>query len=186
MSTLTIGSMNQLADVFEREGYSAELVTKLRSNTLLLKQIKSILNGDATLERLNYVIDTDVEPRISEGCTIEEHKTFGKIEWDLSKAKLFLPKRQKNGGSRAMELRREIMKSPVLNATVLDYLLLHPEIIPDEWKTGCICFWGTIYRDHRNTPFVRYMFYGDKGGWHLSSSSLYSTHTERHPIAIFR
>ena len=56
-------------------------------------------------------------------------------------------------------------KIPVLNACVLDYLLLHPELIPNEWKVDFpgewkpeywgvqqkqIVFWGTIYRGDKS------------------------------------
>lgn len=186
MSTLSIGSMNQLGDALEKEGYDANLITKLRSNTHLIKQIKSILKGDATVVKLSYIIDTNAEPHIPEGWKIEEHKSLGKIEWDLSKAKLFLPKRQRNGGVKAIELRRELSRLPLLNATVLDYLLMHHEIIPQDWKKGNICFWGTIYRDTRNQLRVRHLFHGDRDGeWKQCYGTLDIFHNERYPVTIF-
>jgi len=33
-----------------------------------------------------------------------------------------------------------------MNANVLDYLLAHPELIPEDWKNKYVFFWGTIYR----------------------------------------
>lgn len=39
-----------------------------------------------------------------------------------------------------------------LCADVLDYLLEHPEKIPEEWKGKLVFFWGTIYRTEECMP----------------------------------
>jgi hypothetical protein len=48
-----------------------------------------------------------------------------------------------------------INEKEVLNANVLDYLLDHEEIIPEEWKGKYIYFWGTVYRHNRGNRYVR-------------------------------
>jgi len=44
------------------------------------------------------------------------------------------------------KLRQELKGQLFLNACVLNYLLVHSEFIPDQWKGKAILFWGTIYR----------------------------------------
>ena len=68
------------------------------------------------------------------------------------------------------KLRKELQSRKVLNANVLDYLLAHPELIPEEWKGKCLFFWGTIYRRSNGHLYVRFLYwFGDRwrwvGGW---------------------
>lgn len=45
------------------------------------------------------------------------------------------------------KLRLQIEAAEVLNANVLDYLIAHPELIPEEWKKiKGIIFYGTVYK----------------------------------------
>ncbi|HEY4477351.1 MAG TPA: hypothetical protein VJB56_01875 [Candidatus Paceibacterota bacterium] len=54
----------------------------------------------------------------------------------------------------------------MLNANVLDYLLAHPDFIPEWWKGKAVFFWGTIYRNSYGNLCVRYLcFYGDRWDW---------------------
>ena len=54
---------------------------------------------------------------------------------------------------------------PVLNANVLDYLLAHRELIPEEWKGNAIFFWGPIYRLSGGDLCVRCLYWDDDA-WH--------------------
>ena len=47
----------------------------------------------------------------------------------------------------------------VLNGNVLDYLLHHRSLIPKEWRSNVIFFWGTIYRCQYDLD-VRYLAWG--------------------------
>ena len=79
---------------------------------------------------------------------------------------LHLSKRQQNGKViEGYELRKELTKATILNACVLDYLLKHPELIPDSWKGKFIFFWGTIYRHSDGNLFVRYLLWSGDGGY---------------------
>jgi len=69
------------------------------------------------------LIDCDVSPLCPRGWIVIEHKKDGLIKFDLSLRKGW----------------------PVLNASVLDYLLYNPELIPEERKGKANPFWGTIY-----------------------------------------
>lgn len=54
----------------------------------------------------------------------------------------------------------------MLNANVLEYLLAHPDLIPEEWKGKAVFFWGTIYRDSDGGLYVRYLYWsGVRWSW---------------------
>lgn len=144
------------------------------------------------------------------GVEIEKHVGEGLLELDPTRLQLYLSSNQQGmvyqqrrfpslseGYAGMHELvgktmtGRDLLKEleenkvPVLNACVLDYLLLHPELIPDDWKVDFpdaqqkhIVFWGTIYRGYKtgNNPdgvlYVRCMMYRpnpygrDPSVWH--------------------
>ncbi len=145
MSTYSIGAMNQLGDALEKAGFSAEDVTKLR-RFHDLKDFKDVLNGKAEISYPEHLIDCDADPFIPDGLSVEEHKKGGLFKFDPNEISLYLSKGQKKGVVSGYDLRKELADKPVANANVLDYLLAHPELIPEEWKGKFIFFWGTIYR----------------------------------------
>lgn len=57
-------------------------------------------------------------------------------------------------------LKKKLRGQPVYSAALLDFLLFHPNMIPDEWKGKFIYFWGTIYRGSGDYLYVRYLFWG--------------------------
>lgn len=64
------------------------------------------------------------------------------------------------------KLKKKLEGKQVYSAVLLDFLLEHPQFIPDEWKTkGVIYFWGTIYRDSGDNLYVRYLRWSG-GGWY--------------------
>jgi len=78
--------------------------------------------------------------------------------------KLYLAKSQRPGKLvEGTKLRKELEGQPILNACVLDYLLAHPELIPEEWKGKTVLFWGTIYHDLHDNLVVRYLYWEDNG-----------------------
>ena len=110
-----------------------------------------------------HIINLAKKPFCPNGFKIEEHiKGEKNFEWDASKVELFVSKKQKNGYQKGTELRKEI-KNP-FNANLLDYLLAHPELIPEEWKDKVVCFWGTIYRDSDGYFCVRCLYW-DGESW---------------------
>ena len=120
---------------------------------------------------VRHIVDCDTVPSVSESCSIEEHKKDGQLSLEMSKVKLHLSRNQVDGSViEGNKLREELASKPVLNANVLDYLLLHQVLIPEEWKRDAnkcmrwIFFWGTIYRNSNNNLFVRYLFWNN-GMW---------------------
>ncbi|HUO56068.1 MAG TPA: hypothetical protein VMU27_01385, partial [Candidatus Paceibacterota bacterium] len=60
------------------------------------------------------------------------------------------------------------------NACLLDFLLKHPRLIPEEWRSVCMFFFGTIYSDWnyiKNVPHVLYLYWRN-GSWHWGARSL--------------
>jgi hypothetical protein len=153
-TTYSIGAINQLGDALENAGFSTEDVTKLKQFSNL-KGFKDVLNGKAEISYLEHLIDCDVNPFIPDGWSVEEHKKGGMFKFNPEKISLYLSKKQKKGSIGGYDLRKELSDKPVMNANVLDYLLAHPELIPEEWKGKYIFFWGTIYRDSDGRLDVR-------------------------------
>jgi hypothetical protein len=108
------------------------------------------------LRPLGRVIDLDADPSVPEGWTVESHRPCGSLIWNPSKTlRLYLSRTQVRPVKGA-DLRVEIEKYPVVNATLLDFLMArqleNPHFIPADWKydelgrVRYIFFWGTIYR----------------------------------------
>jgi hypothetical protein len=157
--------MNQLGDALEAAGFTPDEVTKLRSFPML-GELKKVLRGLANIVVVKHIIDCDADPFVPEGWSVESHKKIGNLEWDPTKVKLHLSLNQQNGKCiEGNKLRAELASEPVLNANVLDHLLAHPELIPEEWKGKAIFFWGTIYRCSDGRLCVRYLYWRD-GRWY--------------------
>ena len=145
----------------------------------LLARFRDVVRGYGQINITEHVIvDCDVKPFTPDGWKLEEHKKGGQLKLDLSKVRLHLSPNQTNGKViQGNNLRKELANEPVLNANVLDYLLAHPELIPEDWKrdekgnTRYIFFWGTIYRSSDGSLFVRYLYFKD-GSWDWSDSWL--------------
>lgn len=165
-SDYSIGAMNQLADALESAGFTPDDVTKLKQFGNL-KGIRNILLGHAEIKTVEHLIDCDADPFVPSGWRVEEHRKGGQIKFDLAKIELYLSKNQQNGKViNGNKLRKELEDKPVLNANALDYLLKHPELIPEEWKGKYIFFWGTIYRYSDGDLIIRYLDWsGDRWYW---------------------
>ena len=169
MSDKFVMSSRQAAELdhaFERNGWCPEDVKWLSAGTVLT-DIRSVRLGVAEIKVLEYVIDCDAAPFTPSGLKVEEHKKSGAFKWDTSpQVKLYLSQFQKKGVIGGNKLRKKLAGKPVLNANVLDYLLAHPHLIPEEWKDKYVFFWGTIYRYSGGGLCVRYLGGdGDEWGW---------------------
>lgn len=90
-----------------------------------------------------------------------EHRKGGQFEWNLDEIELYQCEEQQTRCSLflGVKLRKKLKGKPVLNANVLDYLLKHPELIPDEWKFKEIFFWGTTYRHGHGATGSRFLYW---------------------------
>ena len=137
------------------------------------KNIKPLQNVMVSKHLINLTGDCMPKDWKSNGWKIEKHVGDGTLELDPSRLQLHFSPNQIDGKCiEGNELREELEKNkvPVLNACVLDYLLLHPELIPEDWKkdengnTRYIYFWGTVYRYASGYLYVRYLCWDD-GVW---------------------
>jgi hypothetical protein len=152
---LNVGLANKLKLAFRRHGYTNEEVDRLCEGDVL-GDILKVLRGFAEIKPLEHVIDLDTRPFCPSTYTINEHRKGGTFCWDPTKVRLFKPK--SNGevmGS--VDLYKYLADKPVFNACLLDYLLIHRHLIPEEWKDKRVFFWGTIYRSGGLNLYVRYL-----------------------------
>lgn len=130
-----------------------------------IAKVRRVRLGHAEIVTPVHVIDCDADPFVPDGWSVEEHQKSGTFKWNAANVALHLDKGQKNGKYiEGNKLRKELAGKPVLNANVLDYLLAHPHLIPEEWKDKAVFFWGTIYRYRGGLLYVRYLGW-DGDGW---------------------
>ena len=104
------------------------------------------LRGELEMQEGRHLINCDTEPFLPDGWQgVEFHHKHGELLWSPEKVQLHLAEDQQNGMV-GTDLRTALEGKPVLNANVLDYLLAHPQLIPESWKGKLVFFWGTIYR----------------------------------------
>lgn len=139
-----------------------------------------VIKGFYEIKAVEHVIDCAGDPYSPNGWSIEkrqgifevvrlEKRVDGQLYIDGKKILLYLSKKQMNGKTIVgNDLREEVSGKQVLNAIILDYLLAHPELIPEEWKGKAIFFWGTIYRDSGGGLCVRCLYW-DGGQWDWGS-----------------
>ena len=155
----------ELDHAFERNGWTPADVKKLSSGDVL-KKVRQVVLGAASIQVTKHLIDLTADPFIPEGWAVEEHqKPAGKknsfFAWDASRVKFHLDPGQKDGKTiNGNTLRTKLGGQQVLNANVLDYLFAHPELVPEEWKDKAIFFWGTIYRNSGGNLYVRCLYWG--------------------------
>lgn len=128
------------------------------SNTKLLIN----LEGDPWAQCMDWKL---------KGRTIARHVGKGVLELDPSKLRLHTPLSFRDPQPfNALKVYKELKKEriPVLNACVLDYLLAHPELIPESWKQNenfsvrYIYFMDTFYQRLDNSIGVRFLYW--RGG----------------------
>ncbi len=185
---ITLGEEG-LGRVMERMNYIREITGRVHLPTI--QEFTQFLD-----QAVSHIVDCDADATIPSGYswTIERHIKGGQVRLerrgdtlyvDGKKVILQLVKRQtRNGVIQGHELRKELEngKLVLLNANLLDYLLEHPELIPDAWKGKVVFFWGTIYR-HSVGPIVRFLRWDD-GRWCGHSYWLVIGWRSNYPAAV--
>jgi hypothetical protein len=140
-------------------------------------------------------IDTNKEPEpFGLLWTVAENfGKYGMIVWDKKKYKssLFLHTMQVDGSIRGNDLFEYLKQkhTPVLNASVWEYLRDNQSEIPEEWKMSpkgnaqYIFFWGTIDRSPQGNLYVRYLSWTG-GNWTTSNYLLSGNWHEDFPAAV--
>jgi len=147
---------------------------------------------------ISIVIDGDLNPNVPSGLYLTgegtEHRKMGKITLEKrTDGKLYAnavkvvrylsPNQQKGKSSQGHKLRKELKDKQVLNACIMDALLANPQLIPDEWKTGCTYFWGTTFRRALGSLYVECLYWRD-GQWHWGYRWLGSDWDSSRPAAV--
>jgi hypothetical protein len=162
---LDVSQAAELKLAFRRNGWNNAEIKTLSEGDILADVLK-VIKGQAEIKISERLIDCDSAPFIPNGWSVEEHKKSGFFKFDPAKISLYLSKKQKKGSIGGHDLRKELSNKPVMNANILDYLLDHPELIPEEWKGKYIFFWGTIYRDSDGNLYVRCLYWrGSEWRW---------------------
>jgi hypothetical protein len=165
--SLSLGQAHKLELAMRRVGgWTPELVEQLSTGNKLA-EVRDILLGKREIREAEYVVDCDAQPFVPEGWEMEEYKKGGQVKWAPGIIELYLSKKQ-TGGKCVVgnELRKELADKPVLNANVLDFILAHLELIPEEWKGKYIYFWGTVYRSPDGSLYVRFLYWsGGRWNW---------------------
>lgn len=168
---LDVDQAGELKAAFRRANWTSADIKKACEGDFLSRAL-SVLRGQAEIAVVKHVVDCDADPLIPySDWKVEEHIKCGQVDWDPSQFKLQLSPNQKDGKSiQGHKLRKELFGLPTPNANLLDYLLEHPHLIPEEWKrdengnTRYIFFWGTIYRHSDGSLYVRYLYFSE-GHW---------------------
>jgi hypothetical protein len=132
-----------------------------------INKVRQVRLGNAEIVTTMHVIDCDANPLIPDGCSVEEHQKSGVLKWNPANVTLYFSKEQKEGNwIKGHKLHKELMSRSVrvMNANVLDYLLTHPYLIPEDWKDKQVFFWGTIYHNQSDELFI-YGLYNSHGRW---------------------
>jgi len=168
---------NELLGGFNRK--VADLLRRIDEGTLDYWRV---------MNQLQLVIEDRVpttnhgDPFVPVGWKVEKHQKSGDLKLTREGDDLFLggkkitfhlsPNQMGDKSIKGENLRGELAKEMVLNANVLDYLLAHPDLIPDSWKvdsegrTVLLFFWGTVYRRSDGVLCVRDLCWnGSRWGW---------------------
>ena len=162
---LDVDQAGELKAAFRRGGWTNQDIKRACEGDTLARY-RQVLLGHAVITVVEYLIDLDANPFTPNGWSVPEgfHQKGGQFKWDASKVRLHLTAQQKKGTIEGDKLREELKGLPVFNANLLDYLLKHPHLIPEEWKGKYVFFWGTIYRRSGAGLYVRCLCWGG-GAW---------------------
>ncbi len=187
---LTQGAGQKLEFAVQRNGGTTTDIDWLSAGDNF-KKVSLLARGQAGITIVEHIIDLDAPPLIPVAdWSVEEHRPGGKWKWGPSRVDLWLSPDQQNGKVvTGHELAKQWAKRSVFNANLLDYLLDHPQLIPESWKqdeqgqTLLIYFPGTKYRDSDGNLYVRYLYW--RGGhWQADGHWLDDDWDEQCPAAV--
>lgn len=151
--------------------------------------VRFLQNGGRVMVGQGPILNFDTAPFIPDGWEIRESdqirsRVKGMWEMLISKIGLHLDAGQKGGKViRGHDLKKALEGQPVFPAQVLDFLLAHPELIPESWKGKAIFFWGTIYCGADGFLCVRFLGW-DGGRWRWNFRWLDNVWHDRNPCAV--
>jgi hypothetical protein len=168
---LDVDQARELKAAFRRGKWTNAEIKRACEGDFLARAREALL-GRAEIVAMKHSIDCDADPLIPyPDWKVESHTKRGQVVWGPSQFNLHLSPNQKGGKSiQGHKLREELACELTENANLLDYLLAHPHLIPEEWKvddkgnTRYIFFWGTVYRRSDGPLYVRFLCFSE-GRW---------------------
>lgn len=171
---LSVGQAHEFEMAWRRNGGTKAELKELCKGTVLVEHLK-VVRGQAQIVATKHVVICTCGSflnRFGSGWSEEEHKNCGTMELEKrsdghlyingKKVERYLSPNQQGGKViQGHKLRKELSE-PVLCACVLDYLLQHTELIPEDWKNGYTFFWGTIFRYSDGFLYVAYLCWDGK------------------------
>lgn len=138
--------------------------------------VQSILDRNSYVVVSKNVIDCDAQPwqpdyyNTGPDRQVEVHHKGGQLRWNPSQVGLYKNRGQFMEASYDYSgemLLRDMADDNIrpMNACVLDFLLGNQHLIPEEWRSCVVYFWGTIYKEESfrigesDKHYVRDMFW---------------------------
>ncbi len=166
---LDVSQAHELKMAFRRNGWTNGDIKTLSEGDILTSVLDVIRGNSCVInnEELSAIniIDTRTKPKSTTHHAVINHISNGLLKWDISKISLFVSKEF----DRPCELYKElcdefdgsypsykkISNKSLANARVAEYLLAHPDLIPEEWKEYTyILFLGTVYCCPFDAPWL--------------------------------
>lgn len=131
-----------------------------------------------------HIINTNAAPKFPYGdWKVKKHTKMGKLDWDKIKVELYLSEKKKDGYIKGEDLLKELEGKNPLNANVLEYLLEHQELIPEEWKGRYIFFFGTVFQSLYGDRCILFLCF-DGRGWRQNGYWLGNVWSRNCPSAL--
>lgn len=165
-----VGPAEKIQEAFRRNikdvrGHEMEILEWLAEGDNIVK-VGQVAHGISIVGTMEYSVDLDAPPVVPDGWKVESYQKGGQFKWDPTKVELYLDADQQNGKTiEGKKLRKKLESKDSFNANLLDFLLAHPELIPESWKDKCVFFWGTVCRRADGYLCVRYLGW-DGDGWY--------------------
>lgn len=141
---LDVSQAHELKMAFRRTGWTnAEI--KTLSEKDFLSDVLKVIRGQSEINYKEYKIPCNTTPFIPDGLCIVEHRKFNFFNLNSNYTKLDLSRKLKNMCNSGANIKKHLSKKFVMNANILDFLIINPKMIPENWKNKLIYFWGTIY-----------------------------------------
>lgn len=123
--------------------------------------VDRFLAGDREVVIKRHVINTKLTPyHDEEFFGLAEHRAIrprsgGLYEWDADLVDLWHPSAEALKKEPCISGHIDMLRQFVLlNATVRDYLLKHPELVPSSWQAFTLCFFGTIFSGRGKVKYL--------------------------------
>jgi len=159
-----------------------------KEDILILTSHDSSSSSSSSL-RMSIAIDSDSDPEHSlhPDWKLEEHRKMGMVKLEkrpdgnlyvngIEVARGIFAEQKTHDGPAPYIIRGELKDKQVLNARIMDVLYYEQQLIPDAWKIGCTCFWGTIFHDS-DGRYVEFLYWYRNHWWktdYFSFDSIYN------------